>query len=220
MIQTFMDIIILVTFLTHLSSGIPIIKSPIRRAAEAILRRPQGFNSAMEGQRTNEREERSINSAAEGQRRHEICEVEELTILLRSDLPVAGRKCKTPGIHTFLGEGYMCKQDYQTLSFSGISKLVPSGCSLWAVDTLVAELSSLTEDSTRHEGLELSSDLQIVAEHRFCESVGVNRGNHRLEGREYSCEQQHLVLETDLVSPTLLESGCVCYHNWFGTVTP
>ena len=210
MIQTFMDIIILVTFLTHLSSGIPIIKSPIQRAAEAILRRPQGFNSGIEGQRTNEREERSINSAAEGQRRHEICEVEELTIF---DLPVAvsTRTCKTPGLHSFLGEDYMCQHDYQILSFSGISYSVPSGCSLQVVDTLRDDFSSLTEHRTSFKSLELSSDLQIVAEHRDCESLGPNRGNHRLGGREYICHQQHLELKTDLVSPTFLPSGCVCY---------
>merc|ERR1712018_258765 len=115
MIQTF----ILVTFLTHLSPGIPI-KSPIQRAAEAILRRPQVFNAAIEEQRTSERVERSKTSAAEGRRRQEICEVEESTTFL-TDLPVTARarKCKTPGLHPFLGEGCTCMH-YQSVSVSGI----------------------------------------------------------------------------------------------------
>ena len=130
------------------------------------------------------------------------------------------RVCKTPGVQSLLGEGYMCVQDHQNLSFSGISALVPSGCSLWVVDSLRAELIPLAVDNLRLQDLELSAGLRIVAEHRFCESVSGNNGLHRLGGREYFCEQQDLVLQTDLVSPTFLPSGCVCYHNWFGTVTP
>ena len=143
-------------------------------------------------------------------RRQEICEVEESHILLTSDLPVAAHVCRTPGAHPLLGEGYMCVQNHLSLAFSGNSVSVPSGCSLSAVDSLRAELSPLAVDDLRFQDLELSSGLQIVAEHRFCKSLGENNGRHRLDGREYFCHQQHLAVKTDPVS-TLLPSGCVCY---------
>ena len=148
----------------------------------------------------------------------EICEVEESRILLTSDLPVAARVCRTPGPQPLLGGGYMCVQDHLSLSFSGISFLVPSGCGISAVDSLRAELSPLAVEDVRFQELELSSGLQIVAEHRFCESMGENNGRHRLDGREYFCLQQHLVVKTGMVS-TLLPSGCVCYHRSFSVLS-
>merc|ERR1719367_1131551 len=189
------------TFLRQVSSG-----------TEPILRRPQNFNSVIEVQHISKREERSATSATEGRRTQAICEVEESTMFLTSDLWMTARVCKTPGLQSLLGEGYMCVQDHQNLSFSGISAFVPSSCSLWAVDSLRAELSPLAVVDLRLQELELSSGLQIVAEHRFCKSVGENNGIHRLGGREYSCHQQHLALKTDPVSYTFLPSGCVCYH--------
>merc|ERR1712126_350243 len=86
------------------------------------------------------------------------------------------------------------------------------GCSLWAVDSLRDDLSPLAVVDLRIQELEISSGLQIVAEQRFCKSVGENNGNHRLGGREYSCHQQHLALKTNLVPDTFVPSGCVCYH--------
>jgi len=205
--------LVCIILLTDLSSGIPA-KSPIQISTQAVLRKSQDFKSAIEGHHMSERVERSATSVAGrggGRRRQEICEVEEDHILLTSDLPVAARVCRTPGVHPLLGEGYMCVQNYLRLAFSGISVSVPSGCSLSAVDSLRAELTPLAVDIPRFQDLELSSGLQIVAEHRFCKSMGENNGRHRLDGREYFCHQQHLAVNpTDPVS-TLLPSGCVCY---------
>jgi len=204
--------LVCIILLTDLSCGIPA-KSPIQISTQAILRKPQDFKSAIEGHRMSERVERSATSVAGrgGRGRQEICEVEESHILLTSDLPVAAHVCRTPGDHPLLGEGYMCVQNYLSLAFSGISVSVPSGCSLSAVDSLQAELSPLAVDDLRFQDLELSSGLQMVAEHRFCKSLGENNGRHRLDGREYFCHQQHLAVNpTDPVS-TLLPSGCVCY---------
>ena len=205
--------LVCIILLTDLSCGIPA-KSPIQISTQAILRKPQDFKSSIEGHRMSERVERSATSVAGrgGRGRQEICEVEESHILLTSDLPVAARVCRTPGPQPLLGEGYMCVQDHLSLSFSGISFLVPSGCGISAVDSLRGEPSPLAVEDVRFQELELSSGLQIVAEHRFCESIGENNGRHRLGGREYFCLQQHLVVKTGLVS-TLLPSGCVCYHN-------
>jgi len=198
MIQT---IIILVTFLTNLSSGIPI-KSPILISTDAILRRTQHFNPAIRWQF------RSTTVAG-----GEICEVEESQILPTSDIAVTARVCKATGVHPLLGEGYTCAQDHLNLALPGINGLVrvPSGCSLMVMDSLRAELRPLTLDDLRFQGLELPSGVQIVADHRICESLGENRGSHRLGGREYVCEQQHLTIKSGL-APTLLPSGCVCYH--------
>ena len=200
--------LVCIILLTDLSSGIPA-KSPIQISTQAILRKSQDFKSAIEGHRMSERVERSATSVAGRRGRQEICEVEESHILLTSDLPVAARVCRTPGAHPLLGEGYMCVQNHLSLAFSGISVSVPSGCSLSAVDSLHAELSPLAVDVLRFQDLELSSGLQIVAEHRFCESMGVNNGRWGF-GRDFFCHQQHLAVKTDPVS-TLLPSGCVCY---------
>ena len=209
MIETLVCIILL----GDLSSGIPV-KSPIQIATEALLRRPQDFKSAIEGHRMSERIERST---GEG-RGPQICEAVKSDILLKSDLPdlpdlpVVARVCKTPpGVHHSLGEGFKCRQEW--LSISGISQRVPSGCSLQAVDSLAGldEWRPLAGFEARVQDLELSSGLQMVAEHRFCKSMGENNGRHRLDGREYFCHQQHLAVNpTDPVS-TLLPSGCVCY---------
>jgi len=204
--------LVCIILLTDLSCGIPA-KSPIQISTQAILRKPQDFKSTIEGHRMSERVERSATSVAGrgGRGRQEICEVEESHILLTSDLPVAAHVCRTPGDHPLLGEGYMCVQNYLSLALSGISVSVPSGCSLWAADSLQAELSPLAVDYLRFQDLELSSGLQIVAEHRFCESMGANSGRWaHIYGREYFCHQQHLAIETGPVS-TLLPSGCVCY---------
>ena len=201
MIQTFMDIIILMTFLTQVSSGI-----------EPILRRLQNFNSAIEGQHKSKREERSVTSVAEGQRRQAICEVEESHYQLNSDVAVAARLCKTTGTQPLLGEGYECVQEY--LSLSVFSASVPSGCSLSAVNSIRAQLQPLAEYNPRRQDLELPSGLQIVAENRFCESIGENNGNYGLDGRDYFCHQQNLAIKTGQVS-TLLPSGCVCYHPFY-----
>ena len=204
--------LVCIILLTDLSSGI-LAKSPIQISTQAILRKPQDFKSAIEGHRMSERVERSATSVARqrGGGRQEICEVEESHILLTSDLPVAARVCRTPGAQPLLGEGYMCVQDHLSLSFSGIRVLVPSGCSLSAVDSLRAELSPLAVDVLRFQDLELSSGLQIVAEHRFCKSMGANNGRWEgVLGRDYFCHQQNLAVKTGQVS-TLLPSGCVCY---------
>ena len=214
MIQTIVCIILL----GDISSGIPG-RSPIQISTQAILRRPQGFKFAIKGHRMNERFERSTTSVGG---RAEICEVNESHILLPTDipglphLPVTARVCRTPAAHPLLGEGYECRQDY--LSFSGPESgigqyMVPSGCSLYAVDSLpgLAEWRPLAGFQAGVQDLELSSGLQIDAEHRSCESMGQNRGNHRLDGWDYICEQQHLTINTGIVS-TLLPSGCVCYH--------
>merc|ERR1712037_13274 len=204
--------LVCIILLTDLSSGIPA-KSPIQISTQAILRKPQDFTSSIEGHRMSERVKRSATSVAGrgGGRRQEICEVEEDDILLTSDLHVAALVCRTPGVHPLLGEGYMCVQNYLSLAFSGTSVSVPSGCSLSAVDSLHAELSPLAVDYLRFQDLELSSGLQIVAEHRFCESMGANNGRWEgVLGRDYFCHQQHLAVKTDPVS-TLLPSGCVCY---------
>jgi hypothetical protein len=203
--------LVCIILLTDLSSGIPA-KSPIQISTQAILRKSQDFKSAIEGHHMSERVERSATSLAgrgRGGGRQEICEVEESNILLTSDLPVAARVCRTPGVHPLLGEGFMCVQNHLSLAFSGISVSVPSGCSLSAVDSLRAELSPLAVDIPRFQDLELSSGLQMVAEHRFCESMGVNNGRWGF-GRDFFCHQQHLAVKTDPVS-TLLPSGCVCY---------
>ena len=211
MIQTIVCIILL----GDISSGIPG-RSPIQISTQAILRRPQGFKFAIKGHRMNERFERSTTSVGG---RAEICEVNESHILLPTDipglphLPVTARVCRTPAAHPLLGEGYECRQDY--LSFSGIRQRVPSGCSLWTVDTLQPEWRPLA--GFLAQDLELSPGLQIVAEHRFCESIGENNGNHRLDGREYSCSQQNLTVWPLLASPaglvpTPLPSGCACYY--------
>ena len=192
--------IILLTFLTNLSSGIPV-KSPILILTDAKLRRTQHFNRAIRWQfrRT---------TVAGG----EICEVEESEILLTGDIVVTARVCKAPGVHPLLGEGYTCAQDHLNLSLPRINALVPSGCSLMVMDSLRAEPSPLALDDLRFQGLELPSGVQIVADHRICESLGENNGSHRLGGREYSCHQQHLTIKSGAL-PTLLPAGCVCYHQ-------
>ena len=216
MIETLVCIILL----GDLSSGIPV-KSPIQIATEALLRRPQDFKSAIEGHRMSERIERST---GEG-RGPQICEAVESNILLKSDLPdlpdlpVVARVCKTPpGVHHSLGEGFKCRQEW--LSISGISQRVPSGCSLQAVDSLAGldEWRPLAGFEARVQDLELSSGLQIEAEHQFCESIGQNRGSHRLRGMDYLCEQQNLTISPTGLVPTLLPSGCVCYQ--VGTTVP
>ena len=161
--------------------------------------------------RIRHRVERSTTVQSEGRRR-QICEVQNSHIQLTSDLAVTARVCKTPGTHPLLGEGYTCVQDHLSLAFSGTSTFVPSGCSLRVMDSLRAEPSPLTVDELRFQGLELSSGLEMVAEHRFCESLGENNGSYRLGGREYSCHQQQLIVKSGQeLAP--LPSGCVCYLN-------
>ena len=207
--------LVCIILLTDLSSGIPA-KSPIQISTKAILRKPQNFKSAIEGHGKNERVERSTTSVARGPL--QICEVEETQLSLTSDLAVAERVCRTPGEHPLLGEGYMCVQDHLHLSFSATNVLVSSGCSLLAVDSSGSELSPLAEDHIRIRDLELPSGLQIVAENRFCESIGENNGNYGLDGRDYFCHQQNLAVKTGQVS-TLLPSGCVCYHRSFSVLS-
>ena len=214
MIPTLVCVIIFKTFFTDLASGIPV-QSPILISPNPILRRSQNFNSRTGkksmSDRIRQRVERSTTVQSEGGRR-QICEVQESHIQLTSDLAVTARVCKTPGTQPRLGEGYTCAQDHLSLSFSGTSTFVPSGCSLRVMDSLRAEPSPLTVDELRFQGLELSSGLQMVAEHRFCESLGENNGNYRLGGREYSCHQQHLIVKSGQeLAP--LPSGCRCYLN-------
>ena len=203
MVPTLVCVIILETFLIDLSYGIPV-KRPKLISTDAILRRSQNFNSQIR-----QRVERST-TVSEGGRR-EICEVQESHIQLTSGLAVTARVCKTPGTQPLLGQGYTCAQDHLSISFSGTSTFVPSGCSLRVMDSLRAEPSPLTVDELRFQSLELSSGLEVVAEHRFCQSLGENNGSYRLGGREYSCLQQHLAFKSGQDELAPLPSGCVCY---------
>ena len=188
MFQTLVCLILL----GDLSSGIP-----IQISTRAIFRGLQNFKSAMS-------EQGGLQDLQE-----EICEVEESHYQLNSDVAVAARLCKTTGTHPLLGEGYECVQEY--LNISGISASVPSGCSLLAFNSIRAQPEPLVQYNRRLLDLELPSGLQIVAEHRFCESIGENNGNHRLDGRDYTCHQQNLTIKSGLLQ-THLPSGCVCYH--------
>ena len=195
---TMFQTLVCLILLGDLSSGIP-----IQISTRAIFRGLQNFKSAM-----SERE--GLQDSQE-----EICEVEESHYQLNSDVAVAARLCKTTGTHPLLGEGYECVQEY--LSLSVFSASVPSGCSLSAVNSIRAQLQPLAEYDPRRQDLELPSGLQIVTEHRFCESMGKNNGNHRLDGSDYSCSQQNLTVWPLLASPaglvpTPLPSGCACYY--------
>ena len=211
MIPTIACSVILVAFLVDLSSGVPV-KNSIQ--TKATLRGTQHFNPLMGSQirnkRARQREERGTSTAEE-----RICEVEESRIHLTNDIAVTASKCKTPGSHQTLGESYTCKQDYIKISFPGPRiKAVPSGCNLLVADSLRDEPSPLTEDDLGSRSLQLSPG--VHAEQRLCASIGDNKGNYRLSGREYSCDQRHLTVELDFtvesdLAATLLPSGCVCY---------
>ena len=213
MIPTIACSVILVAFLTNLSSGVPVKKSI---QAKATLRGTQHFNPLMGSQirnkRARQREERSTSTSTAKER---ICEVEESRIHLTNDIAVTASKCKTPGTHQALGEGYTCRQDYIKISFPGPRiKAVPSGCNLLVADSLQDEPSPLTEDDLRSRRLHLSPG--VHAEQRLCASIGNNKGNYRLDGREYVCDQRNLTVELDFtvesdLAATLLPSGCVCY---------
>ena len=211
MIPTIACSVILVAFLTNLSSGAPVKKSI---QTKATLRGTQHFNPLMGSQirnkRARQREERSTSTAKE-----RICEVEESRIHLTNDIAVTASKCKTPGTHQTLGEGYTCRQDYIKISFPGPRiKAVPSGCNLLVADSLRDEPSPLTEDDLRFRRQQLSPG--VHAEQRLCASIGDNKGNYRLGGEEYVCDQRHLTVELDFtaesdLAATLLPTGCVCY---------
>ena len=213
MIPTIACSVILVAFLTNLSSGVPV-KNSIQ--TKTTLRGTQHFNPLMGSQirnkRARQREERSTSRSTAKER---ICEVEESRIHLTNDIAVTASKCKTPGTHQTLGKGYTCRQDYIKISFPGPRiKAVPSGCNLFVADSLQDEPSPLTEDDLRFRRLQLSPG--VHAEQRLCASIGDNKGNYRLDGREYVCDQRNLTVELDFtvesdLAATLLPSGCVCY---------
>ena len=132
---------------------------------------------------------------------------------------VTTEMCRHPGngtaTHSLSGTPHWCLQDYMEVTWDSNTTLIPSGCSMWVMETDDVPMKNI--DVINKTGIKRLSEVRIwkqdvpggIFEMKECVTRGINSGSHDLRGTDYQCRQQKISLRFAGIGQ--VPSGCDCY---------
>ena len=135
---------------------------------------------------------------------------------------VTTEMCRSSGngtaTHSLSGTPHWCLQEYMEATQDSVTRLIPSGCSMWVKETDNVTMENI--DVINKTGIKRLSEVRIwkqdvpggILEMKECVTRGINLGNHDLRSTDYQCRQQTIFLR--FAGMGQVPSGCDCYVRW------